>query len=816
MPRIPIAEIIGALRSTPVAEQAAKTTEQLAKEVPAITEHLPGVPYAGSEAMRPFVRATEAPKPPEVADLIQNTKRLLGGFTNAEPNLPKHYQDMFLEARYRTETAGARADKVVLDRVASKFDGDVPAKARLMSDYLTLADEFSDLQSRFAKDPDTPVYGRGGATIDKVEAELHAVMGEMRKSPDVVQAAQGFRNVSDELFNNMVSYGLIAPNRYRKDWTPRQQIMEIARGMSEAYGEGSVGGEVLSTMERRTVTGGVTETNMVDVLRKVLKEFHEKVAGDDLVLRVLADPSLNRTDEFALKPGALLPEGWGLYRPRPGLPGWRIPEAEAHVATGAADRLGADARTLVPGAFVLPKDMIHRLENFYPKPPRPGIESSAYAAGRAMARTFTVYNPANTAMNAVSDFGLAALGLPGEKNDLGGFLRFYPQAALEAVRGAFGGASPIYERGVQEGLGSATFVGATGGESVPASLAAALGKEPSKNPFAHAGNVMRRARMAVEMAPRLAAGMAAEARTGSAEEFGRVGRAITLPYGAGAPEHTRSPFFRFAAPFVQFMGLATDRVAKLLTLPGSRGRTWAAVLAVPTAAFMWNRQNEAFRTVEMSLNKRDRYAMHVIVPNLSDPERPALDVNGKPVVLRFRYFVPEEVAGMFGISNMPSRIADYVEGRAGIVDELASSGASAVENIGNQVVPAQIAASLASGRNLQTGEEQPRLEIATRSIPIVREGIEAVKGAINEGPVGAIKRLGEEVSAVRFITPAKKGRADADILELKFKLKDARQKMQAAYRKGDRASAEVHKADIYKIANRIRAINAARRKGRTR
>lgn len=815
MPRLPIAELIGAITKTPVAEQVAKTSEQLAKEVPEITQHLPDVPYAGSEALKPYVRATKAPEGSSAADLIQKTKRALGGFVNAEPNLPKPYQEMFLEARYKVESAQTRADKVVLDRVASKLEGDVTSKARLMSDYLTLADEFADLQSRFAKDPNTPVYGRGGATIDQVERDLHAVMGEMRKAPDVVQASQGFRAVTDELFNDMVRYGLIAPNRYRKDWTPRQQIMEMARGMTEAYGDQSVGGEVLSIMERRTKTGGVTETNMVEVLRKVLREFNEKVAGDDLVLRILADPALNRTEEFATK-DIPLPKGWGRYQPRPGLPGWRLPEAEAHVAAGVSDELSKGSRYATPRDAILPEDMIGRLENFYSPPPRPGIEESAYKAGRAMARAFTVYNPSNTAMNAVSDFALASLGLPGEKSNLGGFLRFYPQAAVEAVRGAFGGRSALYERGVQEGLGSATFVGATGGESVPANLAAAIGKEPSKNPLGHVANAMRRARMAVEMAPRLAAGLAAEAKTGSSAEFGRVGRAITLPYGAGAPEHTRSPFLRFAAPFTQFLGLATDRVAKLLTLPGSRGRAWAAVLAVPTAAFMWNRQNESFRQVEMALNRRDRYALHVIVPDAENPDEPARDVNGKPVVLRVRYFVPEEVAATFGLSNIPARAADLLEGRTTPGEMAAYSAASSIEQVGSQIVPAQIAASVASGRDLRTGQEVPRGEIITRSIPIVREISEGVKGVQNEGPLEGAKRLAEEFSGARFATPAKKGRADADLEELKYKLKDVRGKMRSAYRKGDRATAAKYKAEIYKIANRIRAINAARRKGKRR
>lgn len=832
MPRLPIAELISAISKTPVEREVAKTAEQLAKEAPEIAQHLPGVPYAGTEALKPFVRATRAPKGGDVGALVQKTKRALGGFVQAEPNLPKHYQDMFLEARYKVESATSRADKTVLDRVASKLEGDPASQARLMSDYLTLADEFSDLQSRFSKDPTTPVYGRGGATIDEIERELQAVMGEMRKNPGAVQAAQGFRAVADELFNDMVRYGLIAPNRYRKDWTPRQQIMEIARGMSEAYGPESVGGEVLSIMERRTQTGGVTETNMISVLRKVLREFHEKVAGDDLVLRILSDPALNRTDEFAARPGALLPKGWALYRPRPGLPGWRIPEAEAHVAAGVADALGADARTLVPGSFVLPEDIVGRLENFYPPPVQRGAEETAYKAGRMMARAFTVYNPANTALNLVSDFSVAALGLPGERANLGGFLRFYPGAFLESVRGAFGRGSEVFDRAVQEGITSATFERATGGENIPTALKAALGAETSRNPFGHLANVARRARLAVESAPRIAAGLAAEQRVineaaargrfgaltrqEAAAEFGRVGRAITLPFGAGAPEHTRSPFFRFAAPFVQFIGLATDRTVKLLSLPGSRGRAWAAVIAVPTAAFMWNRQNEAFRDVEMALHQRDRYSMHVIAPDPEDPSVPMKDRNGKPVVLRFRYFVPEEVASMFGLSNLPTRAADVLEGRSTLGEQVAISGAQTVESVGRQVVPAQIVAELASGRSLLTGEEKPRAELLTRSIPIVRELQEGYKGAANAGPLEGVKRVVQETAGIRFATPAKKGRADADILELKFKLRDARSKMRSAYRRGDRVEGERWRDEIYKIANRIRAINASRRKSRTK
>jgi hypothetical protein len=820
VPRIPISEVVGHLaeimrgfKTTPVAEAAAKTSEELAAEVPAITEHLPDVVYNGPPKLKPYVRATAPSEKPTLKERVQGVKTGIGGIFSAEPNLPKNYQNMFLSARYEAATAQERADAAIHSRITSKLEGDVATKSRLMMDYLTLADEFSDLHSKWTKDPDTPVFGRGGATLPEIEDALHIAYDAMAKHPDAVQASQGFRAVSDELFNNMVQYGLITPNRYRKDWTPRQQIMEMARGLSAAYGDQSVGGEVLAQMERRTLTGGVTETNLLKVLRSVLKDYHEKVAGDKLVMRILSDPAVNRTADF--KVGDRLPRGWVNYRPRPGLPGWRIPDADAQVAAGVADALGADVRTLTPGGFVIPEDISRRLEKFYPERPGQGGET-AYKVGRFLARAFTVYNPANTALNLGSDFGIALLGLPGERSQTGAFLRFYPRAFVESMKGAFGGESPVFERAVQEGLGSATYVESVTGEQIPEKLAEALGEQPSKNPFKHLANVMRRARLGVEMAPRIAAGQAAEHVTGNPEEFGRVGRAITLPYGAGAPAVTRTNIARWVAPFWQFMGLATERTAKLLTEPGSRGRAWAAVLGVPVAAFMWNRHNEDFRQVEMALRKRDRYAMHIIAPDPADPSKPALDRNGKPIVLRFRYFMPEEVAQQFGVSMLPSRITDLVEGRVGPGEAIGESAASAVEQGFQQFVPAGIAVGIGTGRNVLTGQEQPRAEIARKSIPILREVEEAVRGVQNAGPIEGVKRLAEEVSGVRFATPVRRGRSDADLEDLKVQLKDTKTQMRSAYRRGDRARGEEFRARVYKIANRIRAINKARRKARKR
>ena len=820
MPRIPVSEVLGLItdalrsaRTTPVAEAAAKTSAQLAKEVPEIAQHMPDVPFAGPEKLKPYVRATRAPAQPTASERVQGAKQTVGGLFTAEPNLPKEYQEMFLDARYEVSSAQERADAAVHQRVTSKLDGDVGTKARLMSDYLTLADEFSDLHSRFVKDPKTPVYGRGGSTLDEIEGALQDVTGELRKHPDAVQASQGFRVVADELFNEMVRYGLITPNRYRKDWTPRQQIMEMARGLSEAYGDQSVGGEVLSAMERRTMTGGVTETNMVQVLRTVLKDFNEKIAGDKLVARVLSDPALNRTTDF--KAGDRLPKGWVSYRPRPGMPGWKTPDADAQVAAGVADALGADPRVLSPGGFVIPEDMARRLQNFYPE--RAGqAGETAYKAGRMLARWFTVYNPANTALNVGSDFGIGLLGLPGEKSNVGGFLRFYPQSFMESVRGAFGRESATFDRAVQEGLGSATYVQDVSGQSVPANLAEAAGVEAKTDIGSRAANVMRRARLAVEMTPRIAAGLAAEAKTGDPSEFARVGRAITLPYGAGAPAVTRGNLTRWIAPFWQFMGLASERTGKLLTTPGSRGRAWAGVLGVPTAAFMWNRQNEEYRRVEMALRKRDRYAMHIIAPDIQNPSVPATDRNGKPVVLRFRYFMPEEVAQMFGVSNLPGRAADILEGRTTPMESIGESVSSAVEQGFQQFVPAGVAVSLGTGRNVLTGEEKPRAEIATDMIPLVRQGKEAVRGVQNAGAIEGVKRLVEEAGGMRFANPVKRGRSDADLEELKFKLRDTKARMRSAYRRGDRAKGEEYRQQLSKIVKRIRAISKARRKARVK
>jgi hypothetical protein len=135
--------------------------------------------------------------------------------------------------------------------------------------------------------------------------------------------------------------------------------------------------------------------------------------------------------------------------------------------------------------------MARRLEHFYPEKQGHGAET-AYKAGRFLARWFTVYNPANTALNVGSDFGVGLMGLPGEKADPAGFLRFYPQAFVESVRGAFGRAAPVYERAIQEGLGSATYVESVAGGTVPEHLAEAAGIEVKKGVGSRLANVARR------------------------------------------------------------------------------------------------------------------------------------------------------------------------------------------------------------------------------------------------------------------------------------------------------------------------------------
>src|SRR5574339_283609 len=125
-------------------------------------------------------------------------------------------------------------------------------------------------------------------------------------------------------------------------------------------------------------------------------------------------------------------------------------------------------------------------------------------------------------------------------------------------------------------------------------------------------------------------------RTGSTAEFGRAARIGTLPYGAGAPANVRNATARFLAPFMQFMGLATNRVVEMVGTNGSRTRILAGLTAVPTATMMWNMQNEEFQRVEDSMPEYERDQMHVIIPDPTDPTKPALDRNGKPIVMRLR------------------------------------------------------------------------------------------------------------------------------------------------------------------------------------
>jgi hypothetical protein len=286
------------------------------------------------------------------------------------------------------------------------------------------------------------------------------------------------------------------------------------------------------------------------------------------------------------------------------------------------------------------------------------------------------------------------MGMPGEKADPVGFLRFYGhgmKAAKAYVNGSRyemkinGQTIDVTDLVAREGVGDATFQKFLSGFKTSPELARYLPTEAEKAGLG--GGVLRgleNSRATVELTPRIAAGLAAFEKTGRVGEFGRVGRNITLNFSGGRPMAAEIPLVKFISPFITFTGLAADRTLKLLGTEGSRARTIASLVAFPTAATAWNNHNDEFRAIEQSITERDRDQMHIIVSEWDDINKPLRDKDGSPVVLRLRYFIPEEMAKMVGLGNLVGRVQNRVNDGdnypIAFVKESAQAPSKAVEN----------------------------------------------------------------------------------------------------------------------------------------
>jgi hypothetical protein len=381
-----------------------------------------------------------------------------------------------------------------------------------------------------------------------------------------------------------------------------------------------------------------------------------------------------------------------------------------------------------------------------------------------------VYNPSNTFVNLLSDFFVAALGMPGEKARPLGFLRWYGEghAAATAFREnkshfvmINGQKIDISDLLLKEGVGESTLVNDLSGRKINPYLKQFLPEEEVKDKglLSRTGDALTQYRQHVELAPRIAAGLEALERTGSVEEFGRIARNITLNFGPGAPKMTKVPILRFMAPFITFQSLATKRILELATTPGSRARTAVALAAVPTAIWMWNTQNKEYEAVNNSLSLKDKSSLRVIIPSWSNPAEPMRDVSGNPVVIRVKYFVPEVVAQFVGLGNLPQRISRVVEGRDTLQDFAGDVVKGPTEQAWGKTLTTvpSIWNELITGRNSLNGKDMTLRERAEKLMPILKIPFSIASAAKNQGiedTETTVKKVtGEALSQFTGTTP---------------------------------------------------------------
>lgn len=786
---LPLSKLFGEAAETVMRKAVPELAERGSAEAPSILERArslgsknvgirgKGTPFLGDPSTLDHARATKAEGQFTLDKLVQGVRTEVGSLFSAEPGVSKDIRQKAFNTRAMAAAMNDRTDIMLRDNVFHHLKRDPENQMNHLGDMMYFADEVANAPSADRT--------ASGIPMDKVKASLATYVEKMNNDPEMQAAHDAMRKTLDDVFDDMVDKGYIIPERKRADYTPVAMLEEIAKGLAESRGVESIGGKTFRATLERGARHGLRETNLLELSRNYISEYARKVAEDGLVVDLLNDKTLNFTDKFAI--GDRIPQGLSVYTPGPGMPGYGRKEVEAHFADGMTDELGKKSKAY-QGGFIMPENVVNMLNEFRPK----NAHNPMFTAGQFWARQMTVYNPRNTIVNLLADFPTALIGLPGEKANPLGLIRFAPGAYKEAFRGAFGKESTLFDAARAEGLTSGTILHSVEGR--PGSLDFSRFQSAEHTPSIpnRIADTMRRTRLAVEAGPRIAAGQAAAEQTGQSvgtklltlddvlnttniNEFGRVGREITLPYGAGAPKATRYAVTRFVAPFIQFLGLSSARVAELLGAKGSRLRTVGA-LSIPTVgAMMWNNQDDDFKKIEHGLPDWERNQLHFIVKD-PDTGKPYRDRTGKPVVWRFQYWVPEQVANTFGLGNLPSRIKRVAEGR----DTWRTLGESVLkqipENAVNQIGPIRSAIELGLQKNIQTGQEKPLGEAVWSMAPVTRAFAESIYGLRNGGIREGTRRAAEEFAGFSVANVDRKGSAvmDADLMDAQRKVNDAR------------------------------------------
>lgn len=748
-------------------------------------------------------------------DRVQQFKTLVGSIFDPTPNMPKDIKQMFLDARTAFRGSHEYAARDLVEQLGSLADDPKSAfKTTMMLRQMKIADTVRHMESK-------NLDSYGGLSYAKWKDANNKLLAWVRDNPDVGEAHGNIRNGLDDLFDDMVNRGWIIPDRYLEAYTPMKKINTIFNALGDMSGSGgdALKSRVLSSMKSRGNFDdlAIDESNMLHILHEARAEYYRKVAEHDMFLKIINDPTLNFTSRYSR--GESLPKDLAVYNPGAGMIGSTHVSREGQAFGDALRELAPDADVRA-GGWVLPKQLVDELNNFHPMAHHP-LEKFITEKGRFSAKMLTVYNPSNTGVNWISDAFLAMLGMPGEKANPMGFLRFYHaggQAAEAFSRGEKffmkinGQEVDVTKLIADAGVSESTLLQDLSGRGVSPELSKFMPSEEIKtpNPLQQVGDTLAGWRQRVELTPRIAAGLAALEKTGDIKEFGRVARNITLNYGAGAPKLSKVPIMRFMSPFITFQGLATERIFKLATTSGSRGRTLAALAAVPTSIYLWNTHNDEYKAVYNSIMSGNKSTLPLI---LGDGETPLRDERGNPIVLQAKWFVPEDVMKMVGLGNLPSRVARVASGRDTLGDFATDAVQSGAETVKSSMVIPNLAGELLTGKSQLTGQPFKGWDDwAMRLAPALRLPFNMAKEAENaritgvHDPLIVARTVGEAFGAKGVPTDTKVGHSfDADLREaIAEKNKAQRDLANAAAGKGH--------VDKVRAARRLKdAINKLRR-----
>jgi hypothetical protein len=753
------------------------------------------MPFPGPPEVKAAVSTTLNRAPETTPEKILRLKRLAEGFIRPDPGVTKPVEETLYKGRSRSRASHDIANLDVADWY-SPLQRDPKSQNQLVNWYMTTADEVAQAE-RYGKDRIRDVH------IDVWKNTLDKLQEQVDADPEVQSVLEKIRGGLDEQFNDMKARGWIKQDRYLNDYTPIRKLNAVTEAIAGYIGEDpeAMKSRILSSMQERTGHQAPRETDLPNLLRGVRAEYLQKVAEHETALDLLADPTVNLTEKYTLPDGKLmenLPSNVRVVRPGPGMFGSTLRSDEGYFLNAALRHLDPKGKVMV-GGYVLNEAVADAWEHFHPRK-MSGGEQKIYNMALGLMRNLTVHNPRNTNVNRVGDL-MTALAFPGEdsKATAMGILRYWGKSNEAAYKGAFGKGKTqvtlhgrtvdLWDMAVREGMTSGTIAEHLAGSDIalPPELAR-LYETNHQNWWNETKSTLEADRLATEVAPRIAAGLDAVDRTGDWSQFGRVGRDITFRYGAGAPRASQYPIVKMLDPFIQYMGLATQRFLSMAgsEKAGPKARILLGLTAVPYAMWKWNSQNDAYKQVEDALAPEERNQLHITMPSQAHPGMPARDADGNPVVLRFRFMVPDQVMQMVGMGNTAERVERVFSGRDTPIKFAKESAQQAQKSIGDMLVLPTMLKEAVTGQSQLTGKPMTPTDWVNRVAPITRIGTHAVERGKNYGVGEGLATAGEEAAGLSFAKPKHRGPAllDADLQKAKQAQQDAKKSAHWAFRNG--------------------------------